>query len=91
MISLLRFKGRRRAALVCLGTACLMFMVFSFSVMVLVVLRGRLPCLTGRCLAPDGLNSRAPMLACPPYRGETSATLRGLVPDTSPHHPQNIG
>ena len=28
------------------------------------------------------------MLACPPHRGETSATLRGLVPDTSAHPPR---
>lgn len=30
------------------------------------------------------------MLARPPYRGETSTTLQGSVPDASAHHPQNI-
>lgn len=49
--------------------------ISSFSVMVLIVPRGALPRLTGHCLAPDGLNSRAPMPACPPHQGETSATI----------------
>lgn len=31
------------------------------------------------------------MLACPPHRGETSATLRGLVPDTPAHHHRTCG
>lgn len=38
----------------------------------------RLPRLTGHCLAPDGLNSRAPIPACPPYHGETSTTVRSV-------------
>lgn len=60
--------------------------------MVLVVLRERLPRLTGRCLAPDGLNSRAPMLTCPPRRGETSATIYGSwFPTRHPITPRTSG
>ena len=78
MISLLRFKGRRVAALVLRGAACLMLIVVSSFSMVWLVLRGALPRPGGCCLAPNGLNSRAPILACPPHWGETSATIRGL-------------
>lgn len=31
------------------------------------------------------------MLACPPHQGETSATVWGLVPDTSTHHLRTSG
>ena len=79
MISLLRFKGRRVATLVCFGAACLMFMVSSLSPwLVLVVLWSVRSAVSGCCLAPDGLNSRAPILARPPHRGETSATMWGV-------------
>lgn len=50
----------------------------------------RLPRPTGRCLAPDGLNSRAPMATCPSPPGETSATLRGVDSrHVSPSHPEH--
>lgn len=65
--------------LVLRGAACLMFTMSPLSPR-WSQLCCQAPCFTlaGCCLAPDGLNSRAPMLACPPYRGETSATIRGL-------------
>lgn len=90
MISLLRFKGRRVAALVHLGAACLMLIVICSLFMVWFVVRGICPTLTGHCLAPDGLNSRAPMLACPHHQGETSATIGGVgsrhVSPSPPEH-----
>lgn len=52
--------------------------VSSFSAMVLVVLWSVCPVRQGCCLAPDGLNSRTPMLARPPHRGETSSTTWGV-------------
>ncbi len=49
----------------------------------------RLPRLTGHCLAPDGLNSRAPTLACPPHQGETSATIWSVGSrHVNPPHPR---
>mgnify|MGYP001745176141 CR=1 FL=1 len=79
MISLLLFKGRRGATLVCFGAACLMVMVSPLS------LRWSwlccwAPCFTlaGCCLAPDSLNSRTPMAARPPHQGEMYATIRGV-------------
>ena len=80
MISLLRFKGRRVAALVLRGAACLTLMVsplspwWSWS-------RCGAPAPSVCCLAPDGLNSRTPTSACPPSQGETSDTLGVLVHD----------
>lgn len=92
MISLLRLKGRRVTVFVRLGAACLMLMMFSLpSVMVLAVLWGVRPALSGCCLASDGLNSRVAMLARPHPWGETSVTVWHVGSDTSPHHPQNIG
>ena len=80
MISPFRFKGRRVAELVRLGAACLMLIVIcSLFCDGLDCVVGRLPRVTGHCLAPDGLNSRAPMPACPHHLGETSATIWGGV------------
>lgn len=42
-----------------------------------------LPRLTGCRLAPDDLNSRRPMLACPHHWGETPTTLWGVGSRTS--------
>lgn len=90
MISLLRFKGRRVTTLVLRGAACLMLTVSSLSLMVgLGCVVGRPPRLTGHCLAPDGLNSRAPTLGCPHHPSETSATLRCVGPDVVTPSPQN--
>ena len=47
-----------------------------------------LDCDAGRCLAPDGLNSRSTTPARPPSRGETSATCHHV---TSRHHERRMG
>ena len=93
MISLLRFKGRRMATLLLRGTACLMLIVIcSLFCDGLGCVAGRPPHLSGCYLAPDGLNSRTPMLACPPYRSETFATIRVCwFPTRQPITPRTSG
>ena len=61
-----------------LGAACLMLIVVSSFSMVWLVLRGVCPGWRVAVLPPDGLNSMVPMLTCPPYRSETSATIWGV-------------
>lgn len=77
MISLLRLKGRRVKDCGWCDAACLI-VIHSLLCDGLGYAVERLPCLTGRCLAPDSLNYRAPMPACPHHRGETSATIWGV-------------
>lgn len=92
MISLLRFKGRRVTVLVSLGAACLIV-----SALFCDGLNCAVGCLLrpwAAVLPPDGLNSRTPMLSCPPYRGETSTTLGGVLtrqPITPEHHERRMG
>lgn len=90
MISLLRFNGRRVAALVCLGAACLMLIMSTlFSVMVSLVLRGRLASPRRATVSlPTVLTlwSRRPPVY--PTEVRRPSHSRVLVPDTTAHHPR---